>query len=304
VAQAPANVTTSYSMQKGESVQWLVDTDQASGSVFQSDKPIALVTGSAYLCITSKTSSGGGCDSTHQQIPPVSALGSDYAIAPFATRRADLEEESIPYRLVGAVDGTTLTYDPPQPGAPATVGSGQLVTFEAVGALRVRSQDKSHPFFVSQSMPGAIVTSGSRPGWTFNLEPATTNLLGDEDWVVLLAPPEWQSKYVFFTDPTYGTTNIVVTRLREKDGFHDVNVDCLGVLSGWAPVGSSGDFEHTNVDMLRGGTGPCKNGQHTAKSDGRFGLVVWGLDTYSSYGYPAGGSVAPINDVVVPPVPR
>jgi hypothetical protein len=109
---------------------------------------------------------------------------------------------------------------------------------------------------------------------------------------------------VFFTDPTYGTTNLVLTRVRGKDGFDDVSVDCLGKVSGWQPVGGGGMFEFTNVDMLRGGNGACMNGHHTADSKGRFGLVVWGLDTWSSYGYPAGGSVAPINDVVVPTTPR
>jgi hypothetical protein len=32
--------------------------------------------------------------------------------------------------------------------------------------------------------------------------------------------------------------------------------------------------------------------------------MVWGLDTYSSYAYPAGGSAEAINTVVVPPIPQ
>ena len=42
----------------------------------------------------------------------------------------------------------------------------------------------------------------------------------------------------------------------------------------------------------------------TAESTGRFGVMVWGLDSCSSYAYPAGGSVAPINTVIVPPTPK
>jgi len=83
-------------------------------------------------------------------------------------------------------------------------------------------------------------------------------------------------------------------------GFQDVSVDCVGAVTGWKPIGSSGQAEYANVDLLRAAAGPCKNGQHSAKSEGRFGLVVWGLDTWASYAYPAGASVAPINDVVVP----
>src|SRR5262249_34908335 len=83
-----------------------------SGRVVLSDKPIAFIGGSSYLCTSSATSpKGGGCDSDHESIPPVSALGFEYVAAPFATRRADMQPESIPYRFVGAVDGTTLAFD-------------------------------------------------------------------------------------------------------------------------------------------------------------------------------------------------
>jgi hypothetical protein len=44
----------------------------------------------------------------------------------------------------------------------------------------------------------------------------------------------------------------------------------------------------------------CNNGPHSAKSNGPFGLMVWGEDCWSSYAYPAGGNIAVINDVVVP----
>lgn len=302
VATAPRNQTTTYTLSAGESIQWNIWWDKVSGSVIESDKPVSLMSGSAEYCLSSKTSpTGGGCDSAHQQIMPVSALGYDYAISPFTTRRADLNDESIPYRMVGAVDGTNLTFDPPIAGAPTALSGGQMVDFEAIGPFRVSSQDKNHPFHVAQSMPGGLVTSGSRPGWTVDIG---NNGLGDEEWLAMLPPQQFQSKYVFFSDPTYGTTNLVLTRVRDKDGFKDVSVDCIGTVTGWKPVGGGGTFEFTNVDLLRGGSGACKNGQHTADSAGRFGLVVWGLDTWSSYGYPAGGSVAPINDVVVPTTPR
>jgi hypothetical protein len=302
VPAAPKNQTTSLTLGKGEMIQWNIWSDDISGTVIESDKPVSVVTGSAELCLSSKTSpDGGGCDSAHQQIMPVSALGQAYAIAPFATRRADLQDESIPYRIVGAVDGTSLVFDPPIAGAPSSLASGQKADFEAIGPFHVTSQDKNHPFFVAQNMPGGLVTGGSRPGWTVDIG---NNGLGDEEFLAVLPPQQWQSKYVFFTDPTYGTTNIVVTRMAGKNGFDDVTVDCLGTISGWKPIGGNGQYQFTNVDMLRGGNGACKNGQHTAESKGRFGLVVWGLDTWSSYGYPAGGSVAPINDVVVPTTPR
>ena len=292
------NTVGTFTLDAGQYLQWTDFWVDMPGSPIVSDKPVAFIGGSGELCLTSQTSPmGGGCDAAHQQIPPVSALGFDYAIAPYTTRRADMQPESIPYRLVGAVDGTILTYDPPIAGAPATLDHGAYVDFEAVGPFRLHSQDQNHPFYVVQSMPGGYVTSGSRPG----VSPGFPNPgLGDEDWVNVLPPEQYQSSYVFFTDPTYATTNLVLTRVRDKSGFHDVSVDCIGPVTGWTAMGSSGDFQFTNVDLSRGGTSGCPNGGHTAKSDGRFGLVVWGLDNWASYAYPAGGSVMPINHVVVP----
>src|SRR5262249_46306977 len=105
------------------------------------------------------------------------------------------------------------------------------------------------------------------------------------------------------------------------DGFKPVTLDCAGDLTGWQPIGTSGDYELTRVDLVRHDFAPqagCDNGRHTMTSDAPFGLTVWGWgsaetgdleveDLYTqavSYAYPAGASVQPVNDVEVPPVPK
>ncbi|CAN5315147.1 hypothetical protein BH09MYX1_BH09MYX1_15590 [soil metagenome] len=297
VAAAPANVQATYTLNAGEYIQWQ-ESNEMSGTVFQSTKPISFFGGQGYDCYTSTTSpSGGGCDSAHQQVPQVSAFASEYAIAPYTTRRADLQEEAIRYRFVGAVAGTTLTYSPAVAGAPATIGVGQVVDFQATGPFVVKSQDINHPFYVAQIMPGCNVTSGSRP---------PGGCLGDEEYVNMLPPAQFLTKYVFFTDPTYPTTNLVFTRVKTSGAFQDVKLDCAGTLTGWKPLGGSGTYEYTNVDLIRGGTknGTCDNGPHSAESTGAFTIMVWGLDSAASYAYPAGGNVAPINTVIVPPTPN
>jgi len=292
VAAAPANTTTTYTLNAGQYIQWQNSGDMA-GSVITSSQPVSYTGGTDYLCLSSGTSSGGGCDSGHQLVPPVSALGSEYVAPPYATRRADLQEESIKYRLVGAADGTTLTYAPAVAGAPATLSTGQVVEFEGTGPFTINSQDAMHPFYVGQYMSGCEVTGGSRPG-------DGGGCLGDEEYVNILPPAQWLSSYVFFTDPTYTTTNLVVTRKLTNGAFQDVTVDCLGVIAGWQPVGSSGQYQITNVDLQRDTpVGSCTNGLHTASSQGAFNIMVWGLATFASYAYPAGGNVGKINPVVV-----
>jgi hypothetical protein len=309
VASAPSGALTTYTLSAGQYIQWQ-DSEEMSGTIISSNVPVGFSGGLTYDCYSSVTSTGGGCDSAHQQIPPIGALGFDYVVPPYTTRMASLAPESIPYRIVGAVDGTTLTYDPPafastvgtafsQP--PTTLSAGQVVEFETTLAFQVTSQDKNHPFYIGQIMTGCFVTGGSRPGC---LEAGCC--LGDEEFVNIVPPAQYLDKYIFFTDVTYSTTNLVFTRTKTSAGFQDVMLDCAGTLTGWQPVGTGGLYEITNIDLVRSqiANGSCNNGPHTATSTGPFGLMVWGEDEAASYAYPAGGNVAPINTVVIPPTPK
>ena len=119
-------------------------------------------------------------------------------------------------------------------------------------------------------------------------------------------------RYVFFADPTYPETNLVLVRKKtEAEVFEDVTLDCAGVVTGWQGVG---DYEWTRVDLSTGDfqpVGACSTGRHEITSTGRFGMWVWvwgwGTPKTSvftsnvSYGYPAGMNVQLINDVVIIP---
>jgi len=141
------------------------------------------------------------------------------------------------------------------------------------------------------------------------------NGYGDADFVISVPPQQYMSSYVFFADPTYPETNLVVVRAKDQKGmFHDVTLDCAGNLQGWKTIG---DYEWTRVDLITGNfqnVGGCSTGRHEIKTDGgRFGLWVWGWGTpltgavftqNVSYGYPGGMNVQPINEIVIPPTPK
>lgn len=121
-------------------------------------------------------------------------------------------------------------------------------------------------------------------------------------WLNLVPTRQFLDHCVFFSEPTYATTNLVVVRQRGEAGFQDVDLDCLGTLGEWKPVGSQGTFEVAHVDLVRAGV-PVKNcaaARQVAHSEGRFGLTAWGTDCSASQGYPAGGDFGPINEVIVP----
>ncbi|WP_437629825.1 IgGFc-binding protein [Sorangium sp. So ce854] len=306
VPAAPANVATQVTLGAGEIVQW-VGADP-SGAVLQSSKPIGVWTGNTYLQVATDTSpGGGGQDAAHQQIAPIRALGSEYVGAGVMTRLRNEAAESVVYRLLGVADGTTLAWDPAPPvDAPMTLDAGEVREFETTSLFSVRSQDDEHPFMLTHYMPGA--PSSTRPGCVDEIPlPGQSCALGDEEWVIQLPPRQFLKRYVFFTDPTYGTTSLVLTRVKGPNGFAEVNLSCLGEVTGWQPIGSGGRFEVAHVDLSRGfvgATAACETSQHEASSAGAFGVTVWGTDFFASYGYPAGGNVESINDVVAPPIPQ
>jgi hypothetical protein len=197
---APAGTTTTAILAAGQYAQWQLPSGvlDLSGTLLSADREVAVFAGNRFLRLQPTPERGG--DATHQQLIPVSALGHEYVAAPYETRRADLQPELIPYRFVGAFDGTLLVFDPPVPGAPLTLERGQVADFQTTLAFRVTSQDESHPFAAAQLMVTAFLEGGTRPGAT---DPNYPPGLGDEEFVVMFSPAQFLSRYVFFTDPTY-----------------------------------------------------------------------------------------------------
>ena len=285
VAPTPKGMPQTYTLDQGQVLQLEQDAELA-GSPIASDKPVSVWGGASCMNIPVGVYA---CDSAHQELLPVKSLGHEYVAARYRDRNPG-QVESPPWTLVGAVDGTTLTYDPAPPtGAPTTLASRQVVRFDADAPFTVSSQDGEHPFYLSGHMTGHEMFSSS---------------LGDAETVNVVPPEQYLDGYLFLTDPTYANTHLVLVRRRASDGtFKEVTLDCAGVLTGWTPVGNGGRFEVTRVDLVTAGApnGTCDNGVHTAASTEPFALTVWGWDTAVSYAYPAGMSTLPINTVEVPP---
>lgn len=310
VEGGPANEPIRYTLKAGEVLQ-LSQEEELTGSPIASDKRIAVFGGSQCMYVPDRET--GYCDHAEQQLPPVGALSHEYVAANYRPRRK--QEQSFLYRVVGAVDDTTLVFDPPIADAPSALQSGEAVAFWSSSPFVVKSQDENHPFLLFAYMTG----SASQDGY------------GDPDFVRVVAPEQYLSRYVFFTDPTYPETSLVVTRRRARvdRAYADVKLACLGVIQNWEPVGTDGLAEVARVDLVRHDFEPqgnCNNGSQLMESKEPFGVTVWawgGPETTGgscgdettpippgtftcavSYAYPAGESVRLVNDVTVPPVPR
>jgi hypothetical protein len=293
VQGANAGVPVTYTLGAGEELQ-VTQAEDLGGSVIQSSQPIMVYAGSQCMNIGVNDQS---CDAAHQQLPPVRALGSEYAAVRYRNRYTS--EETVPWRITGVVDGTTLTFDPPIATAPSTISKGQLAMFWTPTAFVVHSQDAAHPFYISGHM------TGWQSPYAGGLEDR-----GDPEFVNVIPSAQYLSRYTFFSDPTYPESNLVVVRHRNaQNTFDDVTLDCAGALQGWQTIGSS-DYQFVRVDLVRGNfvaQGNCDNGRHLITSATPFAVTVWGwgnpqTNTIAvSYAYPAGARIAPINDVVVTP---
>jgi hypothetical protein len=326
LAGSKKGVPITYTIDKGQYLQFTQGAE-LTGSPIQSDAPVAVLGGSTLIDLPLGASRA---DHAEQMLPPISALGSEYVAVRYRSRSAPTEE-SVPWRLVGAVNGTTLTYDPaPPPGAPTTLNQGQVAEIDDTGPWVVSSQDASHPFYFAQYMTGGenFVSVGC-PGE------------GDPEYVNVVPPAQYLPSYTFFTDPTYPETNLVVVTALDPatSEFPTVNLDCAGTLGGWQPVGTSGKYQFTRIDLSTGnyqGQNGCNNGVHTMTASlpggeggpgsvARMGVTIWGWgngETFApdcsdpsmqgtweanpaftrwvSYAYPAGANFGKLNSVIVP----
>ena len=311
IGATPQGQSSNYVIDSGHYLQF-TQTAELTGTAIQADKPISVIGGSTLMDLPL---SSLRADSAEQMLPPVRALGSEYVAVRYRSRSTT--EEVVPWRLIGVVDGTQLTYEPSPPlGAPSTLGAQQLVEFAAPGPFVVRSQDAEHPFYLASYMTGG--ESFPAPGFP-------NGGIGDPEFVTVVPPAQYLSRYTFFTDPTYPETNLVLVRVLDPAiGWPDVTLDCAGALLGWEPVGTSGIYQMFRVDLSTGdfqGVGGCDNGVHVisaSASTSRFGVTVWGWGSnltwpdedsddelnplftgWVSYGYPAGANFAPLNSAVL-----
>ncbi len=309
VAFSGKGTPQTYTLNKGQVLQF-TQPNELTGSPIQADKPIGVWGAASQLTVEASTCCA---ESSHQQIPPISAIGNEYAAVKYRDRYAGTPEQ-VSWRLIGFVDGTQLQWEGPQPqGAPTTLNLGDYVEVLSDSNFVVRSQDDKHPFYMSGHMSGC--TTYAPNGMS------TSDCRGDAEFVNVVPAKQYLSSYTFFTDPTYPEVNLVVVRAMGKAGFADVTLDCLGTLTGWQPVGS-GEYEYTRVDLSTGnfqGVGKCDNGRHQMSSTAPFNVTVWGWGSSAtggaymspnfpgfytqavSYAYPVGMSVRSINNVVVLP---
>ena len=261
---APAfsiNTPQSILLNAGDVLEITSLTGDFTGSLVTSDKPIQVVSGHYCTLVPAGVSS---CDHLEESMFSVDALGEKYMInAPAVTSLPMGKVEIV--RIIGTQAGTTLTYDPPQPGAPTLIAN-------AGDFVEVPSSASSYMLTASAKVLVAQYMEGETAG----------GMTGDPSMALAVPVEQFRSTYLFHSPLTYDTNFVDVTAPMGAVVMLDGAPVTLQAVAGTG-------YGLARVTPL--GAGPNADGNHNIVGTMPFGISVYGYGQYTSYWYPGGLNV-------------
>jgi hypothetical protein len=267
-AGVPADGAAQVTLDEGDVLQVyaaLQASVDLTGTRIESDKPIQVIGGHRCTYVPDDTPY---CDHLEESMFPVDALAHDYIVTTPLIHIAgnDVDSPNM-VRIIATEPQTTITYDPPQAGAPDFLAAaGDFAEIAATSANFQISADKK--IQVAQYMRG---------------QEATNSEVGDPAMAMAVPTEQFRNVYLFHapTNYAYNYVNIVAPT--------NATVMLDGVaVAGWSPIGNTG-FSFARVPLDNAG-----NGNHTATSMVGFGISVYGYGVDTSYWYPGGSDLSVI----------
>jgi hypothetical protein len=287
-----------------------------TGTRVVSDKPVAVFAGSEASDVPFfATMSTRQCCADHleEQLFPTSAFGNEFVAVktPLRTRylrEAGMDVALVPdepeyWRILAVRDGTEVRTSLTPPSNRFFLMAGDSVTFASDRDFVVEASAPISfgQFPASQQTTGipTIVQGLRAPG-------------GDPSSIMIPAQAQWRNKYVFLVPNKY-TFDFLLIAMPSTSSLLFNGEDLMTALPRceYRPAGAlriadaerETEFVAIRCPLSNPRVGDLHNpiyqndGRHVLESvDGQsFGLVVWGWDSYVSYGYPAGTNVRAIN---------
>ena len=293
---APANTPYTFTLNKGQQAQFTQQAD-LTGSIISATSPIGFMAGHPCMHIPVGTNY---CDHGEQMLPPVKALGNEYVGVMYRPR---VPGDKAIWRLVGAVDGTQLTYSRPRPPARRPRSRGADGRLHDRPALRGEEPGHDAPLHAlhlheRRQLDAALQHQRLRRS---RLRASACRRSSTS------------SNYVFFTDPTYPETNLVV--VRAPDAGQRVRRRHARLRRPAHRLAAVGSYQWTRVDLETRLQRRQRLLQRPPRDDEQGPVRPLGVGlgharrpaphpANVSYGYPGGMNVEPINPVVIPPVAK
>jgi hypothetical protein len=275
VSELAAGSTTTFTLHQGETLQifsghpptcdrlpgggLFCDTRDfdLTGTEIRATGPVSVISG--HDC-GNVPYDRGGCDHLEESMLPLEAWGDD-AIVSLAQPRAD--DVSNLVRIVSSHDDNTLTFDPPSVHGTVTLDRGDILELDARVSFRVQGTEA---FSVGQFIRGVD-------------DPIDG--LGDPSMSVVIPTDQFRTSYSILTPTTYTASYLGITAPMGST----VELDGAPVI-GFVPVGSSG-FGVARVGVA--------GGAHLLTGSAELGVVAFGVGRASSYMYPGGLDLEPID---------
>ncbi|MFK7984533.1 MAG: IgGFc-binding protein [Sandaracinaceae bacterium] len=234
-----------------------------TGTRIIAEQPVAVFGGHtcAYVPTTAQA-----CDHLEVQMPPIQSWGRSYVSAPMGD--GSIMGTNI-VRVLAAFNNTTVTVNPPQGGvSSATLVPGEVLEFEVSSPFSVTGDNA---ILVAQYLRGQYAT-----------EPESAR--GDPAMTVLVPSEQYRSDYDFALPSSYnagtnGQNHLLIVR---PPGL-GITLDGAPLTTSFTAVGGS----EVGVALLEGGT-------HSMSAAEPFGIIAYGMGSFTSYATPAGLDLEPI----------
>lgn len=240
-----------------EGICWEPEHD-LTGTRVTSDRPIEAFGGHTCAYVPFDVPA---CDHLEETLAPIDAWGTEFQTLPLGDPEHPAENL---LRIVAGHDGTEVHLSPPPDGVPSihALDAGEHLDLTVAEPITI---DSTRPIQVGQFLLGQNLTDPPLPR-------------GDPALTMLVPQHQFRSRYVFVTPTSYtpatrGQSWILVSRSMGAE----IELDGAPLEASWTTVGS-----HQLALVSVGG------GTHRATGTSPFGLVAFGLGTYTSYAYPAG----------------
>lgn len=271
VPATPAGGELDLTLNAGDVAQLVTDlgdTYDLSGTLVQADQPVQVISGAPCDQVPE---SAPACDHLEQSVFPAETLGKQYFVTvPTAPTGIPLGHV---VRMVGNVDGTTLTYAPSNPGqCPATLDAGQVVDCGVV----------SNDFEVTGS--SEFVVASFQLGGSL-VDPAGG--LGDPSQSLFASVEQYRVKYVFLAPEDYSENWMDVVMPQDAQLWLDGTM-----ITPASPSPIAAGYQVARLGLMAG-----NGGAHTLLASKPVGVQVLGYGEYTSYQYPGGLNLA----LIAPP---
>ncbi len=168
----PAGVPVQVNLNRGDTIFVLASGsfgDDLTGSSVVADAPVAVF--AANTCAYIPLPNPGFCDQTVEQLSPTTRFGTEVVAVPSSGRPAVLDQ----LRVAAIEDGTVITWDPPQAGAPSLLNAGEVAEVSITEAVHIAA---SLPIEVARYSISSVATGTGEPGDASQIEVRPTTEFG------------------------------------------------------------------------------------------------------------------------------